>query len=88
MNLKIERNVPVPPSYRGAAATMREALKEMEIGDSFVLTSAIHYHAVYRVARDLGIAITARKIPGEGWRVWKVGTKNQPETALHADGRC
>jgi len=68
----IERDHP-PPLLRkaiaGKEAAMREAIKVMQPGESFIWKTN---KLPYRAAAALGARITTRKTPN-GYRVWKTG---------------
>lgn len=56
--IKIEKNVPMPRSYKTG---LTEAMKKLKIGDSFLIKS-----------QSVGIKCTTRKQPDGTYRVWRI----------------
>lgn len=66
MNFKIEKNIPIPTQE-----TRWSFLKELEIGDSFVIEKK-HRINVYTRAKNFKIKILARRVDNNKHRVWRV----------------
>jgi hypothetical protein len=49
---------------------VRTLMSAMAVDDDHLLTEK-EYHESHRMAKELGIEITTRKISGEGFRVWR-----------------
>ena len=72
MDIKIEKDVPV--SVRQKPSEYREALRGLEVGDSFFLaetTGAQASSMFHKPSQTLGIKLTVRTVEG-GARVWRV----------------
>lgn len=77
----IETGIPLPPprkrmvpSPRGARTPWTKAIDALEVGQSVLTTEAKEHIAALQfvirgVAQSKEFAI--RKVPGEGWRVWR-----------------
>jgi hypothetical protein len=73
--IKIEKNVPIPPEV---PRNLSDALKRLEVGDSFT------YHgvadAIYRLAKRKGIQVQVQRVDGgrllvrqkADLRIWRV----------------
>lgn len=71
-NIKIEKNIPIPPKKGGRAkGALREVMESMAIGDSIVLSKRYIQHARSLKVR-CGISITERKQPDGTFRVWRI----------------
>lgn len=80
MSYVIERDIPIPPTARrpnnckrGARSVMGAALESMKTGQSFLIESLDEYNR----ARSLFCGLkprrfVSRKVPHEGWRIWRV----------------
>ena len=67
---EIEKNVPMP-THRGYAKGMTDAIRRMEVGDSFVIEKA-NRQSVYAVAWRLGDRkFSVREVDG-AYRVWRI----------------
>ena len=67
---KIEKNVPMPTA-RGYTKGLTDALRRMEVGDSFVIEKAKR-QSVYGTAKRLGDRkISVREVDG-AYRVWRI----------------
>ena len=67
---KIEKNVPMPTARRYAKG-MTDAIRRMEVGDSFVIEKAKRRSA-YAIAWSLGDRkISVREVDGP-YRVWRI----------------
>jgi len=78
--MKIETNIPMP-TPRASRGTHSALVKDMQIGDSFILESGEQYEDVKRrtavncTARYYGMKVTCRKVLEDGaWklRFWRV----------------
>jgi hypothetical protein len=72
MKIQIEGGIEMPAkhlSVTGKSAELRKAMQTMKPGDSFMWDDNVLPH---RVAGQLGMKITTRKIDGEGYRVWQL----------------
>lgn len=69
---EIEHGVPIPEATRGGAnrVALKEALKKLKPGDSFVTT--VTSGLVRIVAKEMKLAITVRVLPDKAHRVWRV----------------
>lgn len=71
MNFTIESGIPIPSRNRGIMEEMRNVLRQMKPGDSFIVTKDNKH--VYQAAKSCKIKIATRLIgDGTGWRVWRV----------------
>jgi hypothetical protein len=75
--IKIEKGVPVPPHKRVNNKTyaLMEAMRAMEVGDSFALAN-MRQSVVTSCAKRLGLHMTTRSVYGPdgkktGIRVWR-----------------
>ena len=69
----IEKDVPIPVRGTGQAAQIRDTLKTLEVGDSFVVVENKYTTAtVCQVAKSLGLVVTTRKVSAGERRVWLV----------------
>jgi hypothetical protein len=68
---KVEKGIPI---YYGKAPqkNVREFLKTLEIGDSFVLDSRSLTSAYQAVARKIGIRLSSRNIADKKYRLWRI----------------
>ena len=65
----IEHDIPIPErAYRRSGLTQK--LREMEIGDSIVVSYG-RSNAIPSIAQRLGIHTTREKIGLNRWRVWR-----------------
>lgn len=67
--IKIEKGIPIP--LRGERATY--PLREMTIGDSFVVESTAKRASAWNIAKRLGIRLISKELPGGKYRIWRVG---------------
>lgn len=70
MNFKIESGIPLPSRRRGIMEEMRQVLRGMKPGQSFVVTKDNKH--CYDAAKSIGAKIATRKVDNVGWRVWLV----------------
>lgn len=68
--LKIEKGVLMPP--RVHCQKLLKQLKEMEVGDSFPVSSDKEYKRLRMLAYRNEIKISGRKVDNEGWRIWRI----------------
>lgn len=71
MELKIEKGVPLPGAKGAPAFNVTQTLRNMEVGDSFLLSVAKR-PSIYQQARLAGIKIAARTTGDGEMRVWRV----------------
>ena len=63
--MKIDKKIPLPPSFRTGYTA---AIKALSIGDSFLSPNRACWS---NAARQAKIRITARKQPGGQYRIWR-----------------
>lgn len=61
MSIVIEKGIPIPRS-------LSQALREMQVGDSFVIAEKSNLHTL---SKRVGINIVTRKQPDGTFRVWR-----------------
>lgn len=71
MEIKIEKNVPVPENLMKKSGVSRELIRSMEIGDSFVVESERHVRLVSVAACALGFRIARQRSEGK-IRIWRI----------------
>jgi hypothetical protein len=74
--MKIDRSIPLPLGRfytTGKLHELRETIRRMKIGESFVWHENKH---PYACADQVKCKIITRKIDGNGYRVWKVHPDN------------
>ncbi len=71
--IQIDKDIPIKPYRRGRTGMFTEALRAMDVGDSFLLTEnpASDRHTAKRAAKRMGIKLTSRTVEG-GIRVWRI----------------
>ena len=69
--MKIEKNIPIPAKSTGPKELYPPLLKQMQIGDSILLTTS-QYAGLNLAARKMGIKITSRAVDNKR-RVWRIG---------------
>jgi len=69
--MKIEKNIPIPEKNTGPKELYPPLLKQMQIGDSILLTTS-QYAGLNLAARKMGIKITSRAVDNKR-RVWRIG---------------
>lgn len=68
MEIKIEKNVPIPkPRMTG----LTEGVRSLQIGDSFIVEGRDQLVNLWVTSKRLGIKITTRTTE-EGIRVWRI----------------
>ncbi len=70
MEIKIDKNVPMPIKKIGPLSGLASILKKMEIGDSIFMESNTS-NGVSATAKYAGICIVTRK-EGSGRRIWRI----------------
>ena len=70
MEIKIEKNVPMPIKKIGSLSGLTSILKKMEIGDSVFMESNAS-NGVAATAKQARICVVTRK-EGCGRRIWRV----------------
>jgi hypothetical protein len=71
VQIKIEKNIPIPERKHDRLGPVSSALKTMEVGDSFVLTDK-DARNIGATARRLDLPITLRRTEPGKHRVWRV----------------
>lgn len=80
MSYVIEHGIPIPPSRQdgqhrptGPRSEIAKAIEAMEVGHSFAIESEREYmRARARLARFKPRRFITRKLPHEGWRIWRI----------------
>lgn len=67
--LKVEKGIPIPNKYKNSA--LASTLRDMEVGDSFVLPKS-RVGCVIGTAMRCKIKVTTRTISKSEARVWRV----------------
>lgn len=76
MSIKIEKNMPIPKSFKTSRGEVAKAMEKMEVGDSIWLgpfKPSLH-SGTYTWAKRIGIKVTCRKLREgnvEGLRLWR-----------------
>ena len=65
----IERGIPVPQPLRAGLADVAEKL---EPGESVLVDDDRTAKSLYRAIVNKGRKAASRKVPGKGWRVWRL----------------
>jgi hypothetical protein len=71
MEIKIEKNVPIPQIWAGRLPYLKNALEKMDYGDSFFVDKETKRGSARIVAKRLGIAVVTKRVK-DGFRVWKI----------------
>ena len=71
MEIKIDKNVPVPVRKKGQLSGLSSVLKKMDIGDSFFIESN-SANGITTLAKVVGVRVITKK-EGVGRRIWRVG---------------
>jgi hypothetical protein len=66
--IKIEKNIPIPDTYRGIT---RQTVEAMESGDSIIVNSRSELSAWRSAVERAGYKAVSRKIENGSWRIWK-----------------
>lgn len=75
MSYVIESHIPAPePMERGkrAPTAVRAAMESLKPGQSFLMLTVEEYDRARSASCYLGGRFVTRKIPGEGWRLWRI----------------
>lgn len=75
MQFVIESGIPIPSRHHGIMEEMRNVLRQMKPGESFVVTKDNKH--VYQAAKSCRVKIATRQVADDkgivtGWRVWRV----------------
>lgn len=71
-DISIEKGIPMPrPSHRGGYGKFGNVVREMEVGDSVLVTKQGDICNLQQQGRRLGLRMSSRSVEG-GWRVWRV----------------
>lgn len=65
--VSIDKGIPMPEGWSKFGNTIRE----MEVGDSVLLTDQRDVSNLQSSAKRIGLRMTSRKVEG-GWRVWRI----------------
>ena len=69
--MKVEKNVPIPPKKSRAKNNYVTILREMEVGDSILVTKQeMSLNSLYVTAKRLGFKVTSRQIDENQNRLW------------------
>ncbi len=68
--IQIESGVPIPEK-RAGLWSLADQMREMKVGDSFVMPPDYKSNSANSVGSSIGIKVTTRKLP-EGTRVWRI----------------
>lgn len=73
--IKIEKEVPLPPGHRKSKTSLAQLLATMEPMDSFVVKSRNQRMSVFVMARRHGMQMTTRRISKDKdeYRIWYLG---------------
>jgi len=66
----VESHVPVPPIKTGRRSSKYDFMKDMTVGQSFVVADHRQAQRVYAAAKKMGVGIITRKTD-EGVRIWR-----------------
>lgn len=72
MEIKIERNIPIPKYDR--LGKWESLLLSMKIGDSFAVSAKKPLYViqvVFRAAKRLGLKAVSRRLKAGGYRIWR-----------------
>lgn len=67
-----ETGIPVPTRKQPKCGVTSDRVRALRVGESFLVTTYKECDSCRNIARYIGIRMATRKIPGEGWRVWRV----------------
>lgn len=71
MNIKIEKNIPIPTIQNGRLPYLKKALEKMDYGDSFLVDKETKRGSARIVAKRLGITVVTKRVKN-GFRIWKI----------------
>ncbi len=69
--IKIEKDVPMPGCYRDGESDLDRGIRELSIGDSFVIPKRQQSTATW-LAGAAGIRVTTRTLSDTEIRVWRI----------------
>ena len=69
-DISIDKGIPMP-ERRSGWGKFGNTVREMEVGDSVLVTERGDVPNLQASARRIGLRMTSRKVEG-GWRVWRV----------------
>lgn len=75
--MKIEKGIPIPKCDR---SHWWAVLIAMTPGDSFRVETDRERLSILRCAQRYGVPVTSRKLDGNGYRVWRLTTKQIKES--------
>ena len=69
---KIDKHGSVPePEKKNKKASVKKALSQMDIGDSFVMPSPFIPTWLYSEAKGQGVSVSLEKIADGKYRIWR-----------------
>ena len=68
----IDRNIPLPKKPKFELTAI---LRQLEVGDSFILPNHIKNTSLPQTAKQIGIAVLQKKQPDGSIRVWRIDYK-------------
>jgi hypothetical protein len=71
MAITIEKNIPVKRGTEGKYKEAGDAIRSMDVGDSFLFAAKTVPSPLYAVASAVGRRITATKLDGGQFRIWR-----------------
>jgi len=69
-DISIEKGFPIP-ELRSGWGKFGSIIREMEVGDSVLVTKQGDVCNLQQQGRRLGLVMLSRKVDG-GWRVWRI----------------
>jgi hypothetical protein len=69
-DLSIDKGIPMPEE-RSGWGKFGNTIREMEVGDSVLVTEQRDVPNLQASAKRIGLRMTSRKVEG-GWRVWRI----------------
>lgn len=66
----VESNIPVPPISTGPKSSKYDFMKDMNSGQSFLVSDTKSAQRVYAAAKKMGVRIITRKVD-DGVRIWR-----------------
>ena len=66
----VESNIPVPPISTGPKSSKSMISKDMNSGQSFLVSDTKSAQRVYAAAKKMGVRIITRKVD-DGVRIWR-----------------
>jgi len=74
MDIKIEKNIPIPCSHSERRISYANILRKMEKYDSIVVKNNAEAQVVRNVARRIKMKIVTRKLSNSQIRIWLLDT--------------